>query len=235
MEDKPASADGRRTSGRFFANLGRNSLRLFSRDNLGPFLIGAAVTGAGSLLDDDAQRYFEERRRAKWLGDAADQLGRPRVLVPLAGVLYGLGRLSSRHQRFRDASYDIGQVFIISAAYTTALKEATRRERPNGSNKRSFPSGHTSDAFAWATVGAHYYGPKLGVPAFAVASLVGLGRVEKGAHHVSDVLAGATLGYLVGRSVVRRDSDPLPGEKQVRLEPLAVPGGGFGLSFSLTF
>ena len=103
------------------------------------------------------------------------------------------------HKRFHEGTYDIAQVFLVSAVYTGSLKYVTHRERPDGSDHLSFPSGHTSNAFAWATVANHHYGPKLGIPSFALATLIGVGRMEMNVHHLSDVVAGATLGYLVGR------------------------------------
>lgn len=231
--------DGRRTTRRFVPNLGRNIVGMFSRDNLVPFAIGTGAVLVAIPFDDNVHRYFtSDGRRAKWLGDSADQLGKPYVLTPLAAALYGIGRLAPNHQRFRDATYDIGQVFLVSAIYTTTLKLATQRERPNGSDSLSFPSGHTSNAFAWATVGAHYYGPKLGIPGFAVAALIGVGRMENDVHHLTDVVAGATLGYLVGRTVTRRDTEPLPGTHpaQFRISPSMGPRGeGVGLAASFQF
>jgi len=227
-----ASADGRRTNGRFLSNLGRNTVGLFSRDNLAPFLIGAGATGASAFFDDDCQRYFGPERRAKWLGDGADLLGRPYVLTPIAGALYGLGRLSHDHPRFRNGTYDIAQVFLINAVHTTAIKYASHRLRPDGSNHLSFPSGHTSNAFAWATVANHYYGPKFGVPAYLLASLIGVGRMERNAHWLSDVVGGATMGYLVGRTVVHKDSDLLPEAHAHELRILPAPGATLGVLVS---
>jgi membrane-associated phospholipid phosphatase len=230
-----ASADGRRTTGRFLSNLGRNSLGLFSRDNLQPFLIGAGATGASAFFDDNCQRYFGPSRRLKWAGDMADFLGRPYVLTPIAGALYGIGRISHDHPRFRNGTYDIAQVFLINAAYTTAIKYASYRERPDGSNHLSFPSGHTSNAFAWATVANHYYGPKFGVPAYLLAGLIGVGRMEKNVHWLSDVVGGASIGYLVGRTVVRKDSEGLPEAHAHRLRIMPAPGATLGVLVSLDF
>src|SRR5260370_41746663 len=186
--DRPRPGDGRRTGGRFLANLGRNAVGVFSSDTLAPFLVSTAASGGGAFFDDNVQNYFAARRRAKWLGDFGDQLGQAYVIGPLAAGLFGAGRLA-RDQRFRDATYDIAQVTLVAVTYTTALKYATQRPRPDGSDKLSFPSGHTSNALAWATVGAHYYGWKLGVPGYLVAGMIGVARMEKRAHHLSDVLA----------------------------------------------
>ena len=230
-----ASPDGRRTSGRFLSNQGRYYVARVSRDNHGPLLIGAGATGVSAFFDDNCQRHFGSERRAKWLGDGAQFLGQPYVLTPIAGVLYGIGRFSHDHPRFRDGTYDIAQVFLINAVYTTAIKYATHRLRPDESNHLSFPSGHTSNAFAWATVANHYYGPKFGVPAYLLASLIGVGRMEKNVHWLSDVVGGASMGYLVGRTVVRKDSERLPEAHAHQLRIMPAPGATLGVLVSLDF
>lgn len=228
--------DGRRTSGRLLLNLGRGVVGVVSRESLVPVLVGGAVTSAGAPLDGDVRAYFAERRRFKALGDFADSLGRPIVLAPLSGALYGVGRLA-HGQRFRDATYDIGEAFLVNAVWTTAIKYPAHRQRPGNGNHLSFPSGHTSNAFAWATVAAHHYGWKLGVPSFLVAGAIGLGRIEKDAHWLTDVLAGATLGIVVGRTVVRRDGEPLkPPATSFSIQPSRAPDGtGQGLAVTVSF
>jgi len=228
--------DGRRTGHRFGANLGRNLVGVFSRDNLKPLLITAAAAGAAAPFDDNVVRYFTPDRRAKWLGDSGATIGQGYVIGPAAAVLFGAGRLWG-HGRFRDATYDIAQVTLVTAAYATAIKYPTHRERPDGSNWQSFPSGHTSNAFAWATVAAHHYGWKLGVPSYAVATLIGISRLEKNAHYLTDVVAGAGLGYICGRTVVRRDGEAVAGRSpQVSFTPMfGAKGGGAGLTFSIGF
>jgi membrane-associated phospholipid phosphatase len=93
--------------------------------------------------------------------------------------------------------------FVVNWGYKTALKAAVKRERPNGEDDKSFPSGHTSNAFALAAVAERHYGWKVGVPAYAVASLVAVSRLQRNKHDLSDVVAGAAVGYIVGRTVVR--------------------------------
>ena len=89
---------------------------------------------------------------------------------------------------------------------TGALKLAVGRERPDGSGSRlssSFPSGHVSGSFAFATVIDQMYGHKAGVPLYLAAGFVGLSRLSDDKHFLSDVLFGAVLGTVVGRSVAR--------------------------------
>jgi PAP2 superfamily len=232
------SLDGRRTLRRLVPNYGLGLLSVFSKDNVGPVLVTAGAAGVGAVFDDRVQRYFSAQRRARWLGDSGEQLGRPYVIAPMAVALLGVGRID-HHQSFRDSTYDIAEATMVAATYSTVLKAVVRRERPDGSNKLSFPSGHATNAFAWATVGAHYYGWKVGVPGYAVASLIGISRLEKNVHHLSDVLAGAGLGYISARSVMRSNSRPVGTPEhtaQLSFAPMTDPRGhGAGFRVSLMF
>jgi hypothetical protein len=104
---------------------------------------------------------------------------------------------------------DMLDASIVNFGYTELIKVAVGRERPNGQDNKSFPSGHTSNSFALAAVAERHYGWKLGVPAYLVAGLVGASRLEQDKHYLSDVVAGAALGYIVGRTVVRVNGRPL--------------------------
>lgn len=84
----------------------------------------------------------------------------------------------------------------IGAAYavSTGLKEAFPELRPDGSDNRSFPSGHTAAAFGAAASIYERRGAAEGIPAFALATFVGVARVEAHKHHWYDALAGAAIG-----------------------------------------
>jgi membrane-associated phospholipid phosphatase len=73
-----------------------------------------------------------------------------------------------------------------------------------------------------AAVVERHYGRKAGLPAYALASAVGVSRLQRNKHYLSDVLAGATLGYILGRTVARVNGRPLEGSKgpQVSLTPV---------------
>jgi len=115
------------------------------------------------------------------------------------------------------------------------LKLAVGRERPNGQDNKSFPSGHTSNAFAMAAVAERHYGWKLGVPAYVLAGVMGASRLHQDKHWLSDVVAGATLGYIVGRTVVKQDGGTTHGRKtRFQLVPSAPPSGaGVGAGVSV--
>ncbi len=102
---------------------------------------------------------------------------------------------------------------------TVALKRAVRRPRPyaaldgieardrghrggDGSDPDSFPSGHTSMAFATAaSLGLSYPEWYVIVPAAAWATTMGAARVWHGVHYPTDVAAGAALGVASGLAV----------------------------------
>lgn len=122
------------------------------------------------------------------------------------------------------------QAAITTGLWTHTIKFATSRTRPNEYNRwqgpghlfkpykkmndddepfwksefNSFPSGHTSNAFAIATVFAKMYSdiPIVPILAYSTASLVGLSRMIENRHWGSDVLMGAALGYFCGSQVV---------------------------------
>jgi len=76
---------------------------------------------------------------------------------------------------------------------------------PNSTGKfwgsgRSFPSGHSATSFAFAAVVAHRYPKNKWVKwsAYALATGVSLSRYPAKKHYPSDILIGATLGYVTG-------------------------------------
>ena len=97
-----------------------------------------------------------------------------------------------------------GEVFraqLITQSMVQAAKFTVQRQRPDGSNSLSFPSGHTASAFATATVLQRNMGWKVGIPAYAFASAVGASRMASSKHYLSDVLVGAGIGIAAGRAV----------------------------------
>ena len=91
---------------------------------------------------------------------------------------------------------------ILSQAYVQAIKFTAQRERPDGSNTQSFPSGHSASAFATATVLQRHYGWKVGVPATVAAAYVATARVHDNKHYLSDVIFGGAIGVAAQRTVM---------------------------------
>ena len=217
----PTRDDGRRTIRRFPANLLRGTVGIFSTDNIKPLLIGGGVTGIGAIFDDDVATAIADPSNG--FGTSFEKGAEPAVIGGVVAVLFAAGRTSDAG-RFRATTYDWMHAFLINAGYTVLVKEVVRRERPNGEDQLSFPSGHASNAFALAAVAQGHYGWKEGVPAYALAGLIAVSRLQRNAHYLSDVLAGATLGYIVGRTVVRVNGQALdsPRRAQFSLSPVVT-------------
>ena len=96
----------------------------------------------------------------------------------------------------------------------TLLKTLIPRHRPRvhqlvpGPKDHSFPSGHAATSFAGATVLA-FFAPRLRVPLYVLAAGIAFSRVYVGVHWPLDVIAGALLGFLVARALLRLAGDRL--------------------------
>ena len=184
----------------YFPALGYSfSHGLFARQQLTPLAIGSAASLA--LVPVDRKVSDALRGRAEGFGRAGNVIGSPLMMGAVSAGLIA-GSLATDDGRFRGYAFALSQGLIVAGSVATAAKLAVRRTRPNGDNRRSFPSGHAAATFALATVSSHYYGKKAGIPLYALAGAVALSRVTSGKHYPSDVAAGATLGYIAGRAAI---------------------------------
>lgn len=99
-------------------------------------------------------------------------------------------------EKDKEGLYMYAKGFALNAATTLVLKEITKKERPNGEDFKSFPSGHTSATFQAASYLQKRYGWNYGIPAYVLASYTAYSRVHADKHFVEDVLAGAALGVV---------------------------------------
>jgi membrane-associated phospholipid phosphatase len=235
---EPIVVRDHRTVRGYPANLGHNVVEVWRKPSLLPLLVGTGATLLSAPLDDGVVRFFE-RNPAKGWGDTGRVIGSSVVAAGASTALFGIGRYANG-DRFKAATYDTSQAVVVNFFYTFVLKEAIKRRRPDGSDRLSFPSGHASNAFAVATVWVEQYGWKAAVPGYLAASFVAGSRLALAKHHLSDIVGGATLGYIVGRSVARWDkkpsSKPVHGAPNAILMPYGGPdGSGLGLAVEVQF
>ncbi len=119
--------------------------------------------------------------------------------VPALAV-YGLNAFGVKGKNnFRDRTMIYALSTAISSAVDLPLKKITKIQRPDGSAFNSFPSGHTTTAFAAAEFLRMEYkdvSPWYGIAGYAVAATTGVLRLYNNKHWVSDVVAGAGFGIL---------------------------------------
>ena len=95
--------------------------------------------------------------------------------------------------------YKSGASFILCSGTTYLLKHSIHKMRPDGTDNRSFPSGHTAIAFSGATVLHKEFGktsPWISVAGYAVATITAVDRVRRNRHHWEDIATGAAIGFL---------------------------------------
>lgn len=162
------------------------------------FLAAGAGAAAGiHEADGDIQEAFHPEDPMGGAKDVLDVMGRNYVLGGATLTAFTISKLVGA-EKAALTSGTMLEAFSITMALTTGLKFATQRTRPDGSNDRSFPSGHASGAFAIATVAEVFHGPLYGVPAYLLASAIALSRIDSNKHFASDTVAGAVLGTLIG-------------------------------------
>ncbi len=210
-----------------------------ARNQPARFIFGATMF-LGLVATDDVTRdamvsptFLRENgleEPARWISDAAA----PSRMIPVAAGIGVIGLFGS--PRERQTGVMLSEALITSSIWTGTLKYLTGRERPretsevaadwtgpgasftsepvDGRGLRSFPSGHTSGAWAMATVFAHQYPSHGIVPllAYGTATAMGYSRMAVGAHWLSDVVVGGLIGYGCARQVIssHEERDDLP-------------------------
>lgn len=183
-----------------------------------PLAIGSAATltlyAFKYEVGDPLQASWSTRKplgsTSKW-GDDLGQ-GIPNFAYIIGMAIDGWG---FDHKKSKARSVLMLKAYAYSGVSAIGLKYVFREPRPNGSNDMaSFPSGHATTAFAFASVIGAEHEWYWAVPAYAMAAFVGASRINDNMHRLHDVVGGATLGMSYGLGLYYR-SHPLeaPGEK----------------------
>jgi membrane-associated phospholipid phosphatase len=195
--------------------------------------VGGAISLFDSPLSLGVQRLGGDDMRTP--SSIGSFIGGP-VPLTLGAALYAVGRGTGSNFATRTGR-ELTRAVLVSGAITALAKGTVGRARPfaapddpdvfspgrgftNGA-LASFPSGHTSAAFATATVLArelHTIYPQrrwlINTLLFGGAGFVGFSRIYARQHWPSDVVAGAALGGITGYEVVahaRGDRSPIAG------------------------
>lgn len=198
-------------------------------------LVALGIAGVVATIDrpvrDEMRRHAPNDSRFLL---EVERFGREYSLAVLGGF-YLAGALGNDDKAAAVAEDGLSALLIASGIITPAIKFATGRSRPRDnagiakfhplsigyySSNSSFPSGHATHAFALASVFANHYDETwVTCTSYTIASLVGVARSYHDAHFASDVLTGALIGTLVGKSVVAHNK-PMRHGKVVLLPEL---------------
>src|SRR5690242_7885844 len=151
----------------------------------------------------------EAERQVAWSRHISN-LGSVYSLTAVSGVFYVIGR-AKKNDRARETGLLSAEAIIDSVIVEGVLKGVTQRARPLDGRERSeffdggssFPSGHSTQTWAVATVIAHEYKDRPGVQvaAYGIATAVSVARFTGHKHYLSDVVAGSAMGFGIGRYV----------------------------------
>ena len=170
------------------------------------------ILGTTGLLIAKVDRPADNRIQSQSLQQTAGLWSNVGLGLELgsSALVYGIG--CGEHQsHLRDAGYTALAAMGAAGTVDLALKLAFDRQFPYKTDStgkfwgggRSFPSGHSATSFAFAAVVAHRYPKNKWVKwgAYALATGVSLSRYPAKKHFPSDILMGATLGYVTGAYV----------------------------------
>ena len=146
----------------------------------------------------------------KGFGTASDVAAITLPVATLAGVL-----IAQDWEGLKEAALTAA----VATAATYVLKFSVRELRPDHSNFHSFPSMHSTTAFATAAFLQRRYGWKFGGPAYVIATFTAVGRVVGKKHHWWDCVVGAAIGagsaYIFTRPWAQRH--------ELAIMPVATP------------
>lgn len=202
-------------------------------------LWAGGITAGGLLVyaQDGQLRRLAGRNRSGLndsLADVFEKFGNGPYELGLIGLYGGISWLFHSEEGLRTTGLAV-QSFMAANAAGTLLKYSAGRARPYAedgkrrftpfrfkSSRTSFPSGHTTSAFAVASVfSRRCESPLVGVTAYALAAATALQRVYADKHWGSDVFAGAVLGTAVGRWIAAPERSGAP---SALVLPVAQPG-----------
>jgi membrane-associated phospholipid phosphatase len=186
---------------RMAQNLKRDLVAVPALDTLAIVAAGALGAGAVRPSDHSVARWVDRAGEQRSYTPIGSMLGNEWLQGGAAIATYAIGRVQKSPEAAHIGS-DLIRAQVLNGVFTTTLKLAAARDRPNGGD-RSFPSGHSSATFASAAVLGEHYGWKVGVPAYAMAGFIGWTRVRDREHWISDVIFGSALGIVAGRTVTR--------------------------------
>ncbi len=178
-------------------------------------LIGGGLALSMAVLDKPIRDAAQRNRSAS--SDRffirVQRFGTKQYGLPVLAGFYAYGEFADDFES-KTVALDGLSASVISALVTSSIKGIVGRTRPSSGlgphhfsplqGDYSFPSGHATGAFTFASViASHYDSFWVDAAAYGVAGLVGVARIQQDAHWASDVVAGGLIGGLIGSHIVQ--------------------------------
>jgi len=214
----------------------------FTKKDAGFFLLsGLGITGISTQDANSSTSFHSNFRNSAYLA-VTNEVGTFKYVGPLSAAVFGTSLLTDNH-KFQDAAFTSLQSLMYTKFTVGAAKYIFARERPYAlegtydfdffeSNATSFPSGHTSTAFALVVPWVVYYPNVITYSMLAVPVSTAVARVSRGKHWMSDVAAGAVIGAYWGYKLSKRHLN-ITEKDNINITPfIGTESGGLTLSFS---
>lgn len=232
-----ASAQNTSGFGRFGEWIKDDPISLFR--NVGPEqLIGIGTAGITiaslSVFDEPSSRRFQQNYARSDFLNFANGFGNKRIILPATAVLFGSSLLTG-NTKFQDAAFTSLESVIMTSLTVGTGKFLFARSRPGEDDgaydfdfispgETSFPSGHTARAFAFITPWVMYYPNAFTYSLLVIPAGTAVARIAKGKHWMSDVAAGAAIGFSMGYHLSKKHLSA--GNEHLRVTPV------FGSNFA---
>lgn len=208
--------------------------------------IGLGLTGVTAysltFIDEQNSIKFQNNLSGSHFLKGLNNATHPYHVGAFAATLFG-GSLLTDNSKLQDAAFTSLQAVLYNHITVGALKFAFSRARPYenegvrdfdilDSQHASFPSGHTSTAFALVTPWVMYYQHPVSYGLYALPVAVGIGRIAEGAHWMSDVTTAAVIGTYWGYYLSKKHMNIK--NDNIDISPITLGKGG-GIHLNISF
>ena len=172
-------------------------------------LAGGASLAVRETIDDDVEEHYiyehdthhVRNRLGRW-SDVFGGLGNPAFHLAGCALVYAAS-IQVEDAKLYTCTKSVFDALVINQVWTTVFKASAGSTRTPNGERWGWPSGHTSSTICIAAAVEEHYGFWWGLPWYAATALTAWGRLDDGEHDLSDIVFGAALGYVIGKSVAR--------------------------------
>lgn len=202
-----------------------------------------SATALAYLIDDDSRSFWLRNQNSTL--DNISKVGKTYGEISYAAVLSGSIYLCGKLFNSKDVSITGRMLFeglLFAGVTTTVIKSVTGRSRPYTGDKynrfkffqtnndySSFPSGHVTVAFTLSSIlSSRINNTYATIGLYTLAASTVMQRMYSDNHWFSDTVLAASIGYFIGKAVVKFDDDSV--DNNLSVNPYYVPDG-IGISF----